>query len=114
MIVAFVRSIAIGMFEPIGKLTAERKFWLMFLFLRLPSAADGVAEALDVGFAEVDIRHPEKRGHRLLGRIAEVGSDHVREYIFARALGRLGRIVYVAGTILTVLDQRFLAEYAKH
>src|SRR4051812_24630572 len=80
----------------------------------LARATDAVAKALDVGLAQIDIRHAEQRCYGLFGVVAEIGADDVSEHVLARGLRRLGRIVYVARPVLTVLDQLLLPEYAEH
>src|SRR5437773_10947595 len=80
----------------------------------LPRAANGVAQPLDLGVAEIDIGHAKERCDRLLGVVTEIGTDDVRENVFTRRLGRLGRIVYVARTVLSMLDQLLFAEDAEY
>src|SRR5450759_1488032 len=76
----------------------------------LPRAANAVAEPLDLGLAEIDVRHPEECRDGLFRGVAEVGADDVREDVFARGLGRLGWIVYVARPILSVLSLIHISE----
>jgi hypothetical protein len=114
MIVALVRSIAIGMLDPAGTLNAARRLEVISLSPCLPSAADGATEAFDFRVAQVNVGHPEKSGYRLLRRVAKVGADHVREHIFARGLCWLGGIVYVARSIFPVLDESLLTEDSEH
>src|SRR3954466_10425525 len=89
-------------------------FEVMVLSPALASATDAVAQSLYFGFAEIDVRHPQQRGDGLLRRVAKVGTDNVSENIFARGLGRLGWIVYVARTILSVLDELLLAQNSQN
>src|SRR6267378_3288303 len=114
MIVALVRSIAIGMLEAVGTLNAAKRLEVMFLSPRLPSAADGATQAFDFRVAQVDVGHPEQRGYRLLRRVTEVGADHVREHIFTRGLGWLRRIVDVARPVFPVLDESLLTQNPQH
>src|SRR5258706_14766187 len=76
----------------------------------LPRAADGVAQPLYLGVAEIDVGHPEECGDSLFRGVAEVCADDVREHIFAGGLSGLGGIVYVARSVFPMCDQLFLAE----
>src|SRR6267378_4619557 len=108
MIVALVRSIAIGMLEPAG--SAAKRLAVMFLSPSLSSAADGGTQTFDFSITQVNVGHPEKSGYRLLRRVPKVGADHVREHIFTRGLGWLRRIVDVARPVFPVLDESLLTQ----
>src|SRR6266550_7680444 len=80
----------------------------------LTSAANRAAQSLDIRVGQVDVGHAQKRCDCLLRGVTEIGANDVGENIFACRLCRLGRIVYVAGPVLTVRDELLLAQDPKN
>jgi hypothetical protein len=82
----------------------------MGVYHPLPSAIDGLPEAVDVLVVHFDIGHPEESGDRLFGRAGEVRANHVSERVVAGRFGGDRREVDVARPVLLVAYESTLIE----
>src|SRR5687768_8442889 len=115
--VAFARRTSIERFALERSATLETSADMadtIVLSPALAGAADCLAETVHFSVVEIDVRHPEQGGHRLLGRIAEISLHDVSQHIISGALGRLGRIVNVARTIFLMAYQALFPKNTEH